>query len=144
MPPASIRTWPGEAVSIFFLAIDPALFRKSPGEFESSLDRLVTYARATLPVDPDQPVLVAGDPERAAYRERTKNGIPVADALLGESSDVCKSCHAEFILRGREGYSVPCDNPYGEPVNTDAYGNRVAAMIFGPRKVSIVAGPGRS
>lgn len=85
-------------VGHFFLAIDPVSFRKEPGEFEASLDRLVAYLRATLPVDPEQPVLVAGDPEFAAYKERTQNGIPVTEALVEEIRDVCKTCQANFIL----------------------------------------------
>ena len=83
----------------FSLALDPVAFGGESGVFERSMDRLVAYLRATPPVDPDQPVLVAGDPENAAYKERTKNGIPVTDALIAEIREVCESCRAEFILR---------------------------------------------
>jgi LDH2 family malate/lactate/ureidoglycolate dehydrogenase len=83
----------------FFLAIDPIAFRKEPGAFEVSLDRLVAYLRATPAADPGQPVLVAGDPEIAAYKERTEQGIPVTESLIEEISDVCKSCQAKFVMR---------------------------------------------
>ena len=83
----------------FFLALDPVAFRGESGVFETSMDRLVAHLRATPPVDPNQPVLVAGDPENAAYKERTKNGIPVTDSLVAEIREVCESCRAEFILR---------------------------------------------
>lgn len=83
----------------FFLGLDPVAFRGESGAFETSIDRLVSYLRATPPVDPDQPVLVAGDPEIAAYKERTKNGIPVTDSLIEEIREVCESCRAEFILK---------------------------------------------
>jgi LDH2 family malate/lactate/ureidoglycolate dehydrogenase len=83
----------------FFLAIDPVAFRGEPGAFEASLDRLVEYLRATPAIDPDQPVLVAGDPEIAAYKERTEQGIPVTEALIEEISDVCKSSGAKFVLK---------------------------------------------
>jgi LDH2 family malate/lactate/ureidoglycolate dehydrogenase len=82
----------------FFLALDPVPFRGESGTFETSLDGLVTYLHATPPVDPDQPVLVAGDPEIAAYKERTKHGVPLTDSLIEEIREVCKSCGAEFIL----------------------------------------------
>ena len=82
----------------FFLALDPAVFRGEPDAFESSLDRLVAYLRATPAVDPDQPVLVPGDPERTAYEARTKHGIPMTDALAEEVRDVCQSCRAPFLL----------------------------------------------
>lgn len=83
----------------FFLAIDPVAFRREPGTFESSLDRLVAYLRSTPTANPDQPVLVAGDPENAAYKERTENGIPVIESLIEEIYDVCKSSRAKFILK---------------------------------------------
>ena len=86
-------------VGHFFLALDPVPFRGAPGWFELSLDRLVAYLRATPAVDPDQPVLVAGDPEFAAYKERTKRGIPVTETLIEEIHDVCQSCRAKFVLR---------------------------------------------
>jgi len=88
-------------VGHFFLALDPVAFRGEPGAFEASLDRLVTYLRATPAVDPDQPVLVPGDPERAAYRERTEHGIPMTDTLVEEIRDLCNACHAPFLL-GKE------------------------------------------
>jgi LDH2 family malate/lactate/ureidoglycolate dehydrogenase len=87
-------------VGHFFCAIDPAPFRGEAGAFETSLDRLVEYLRATPAADPDQPVLVAGDPENAAYRERTELGIPITESLLGEIREVCDSCGAPFILTG--------------------------------------------
>ena len=86
-------------VGHFFLAIDPLPFRRVPGAFELSLDRLVAYLRSTPAVDPDQPVLVAGDPEFAAYKERTRHGIPVTDTLIEEIRDVCQSCRAKFLLQ---------------------------------------------
>jgi LDH2 family malate/lactate/ureidoglycolate dehydrogenase len=87
-------------VGHFFCAIDPVAFRGEPGVFESSLDRLVEYLRSTPAANPDQPVLVAGDPENAAYKERTKQGIPITESLLGEIREVCESCRAPFILTG--------------------------------------------
>ncbi len=92
----------GEFINVghFFCAIDPVAFRGEPGAFESSLDRLVAYLRSTPAVNPAQPVLVAGDPENAAYRERTELGIPITESLLGEIREVCRSCRAAFILTG--------------------------------------------
>lgn len=86
-------------VGHFFLVIDPIPFRNERGAFEASLDRLVAYLRATPAANPDQPVLVAGDPEFAAYQERMKHGVPVTESLIEEIFKVCKSCRAKFILR---------------------------------------------
>ena len=55
--------------------------------------------RATPPIDPAQPVLMAGDPEYAEYERRAKDGIPVTDTLLEEVREVCKTSGAKFILQ---------------------------------------------
>jgi len=85
-------------VGHFFLALDPVAFRGEAGAFESSLDRLVAHLRATPPVDPGQPVLVPGDPERAAHADRTRHGIPMTETLVEEIRGVCQSCGAGFVL----------------------------------------------
>jgi len=85
-------------VGHFFLALDPVAFLGKSGIFEASLDRLTAYLRATLPADSDQPVLVAGDPERIAHATRTRHGVPMTDALAEEIREVCRSCGAPFLL----------------------------------------------
>ena len=57
----------------FFLAIDPTAFRPA-GEFEATVDELIDALHATKPVDPKQPVLVAGEPENMMRAEREKIG----------------------------------------------------------------------
>src|SRR5438309_9588182 len=52
----------------FFLAIDPKVFRPE-GAFEDDLDAVIDVLHGTPPIDPQQPVLVPGDPE-AESRER--------------------------------------------------------------------------
>ena len=37
----------------------------------------ISFVRACPPADPDQPVMIPGDPERAHRRERLANGIPL-------------------------------------------------------------------
>src|SRR5678815_1340521 len=48
----------------FFMAIDPRAFRPD-GEFESDLDQVIDVLHDAKRAEPDQPVLVAGDPEMA-------------------------------------------------------------------------------
>lgn len=81
----------------FFLAIDPKAFR-GEGEFEDDLDDMIDALHAVPPVDPDQPVLVAGDPEKQAMAERTKNGIPVPPSLLAEVRAIAAECGAPWLL----------------------------------------------
>ena len=79
------------------MAIDPAAFR-NPGEFEDDLDQVLDVLRATMPADPKQPVLVAGDPEMTTRRERLVSGVPVPDDLMVQLRAVVDRAHVAFIL----------------------------------------------
>jgi LDH2 family malate/lactate/ureidoglycolate dehydrogenase len=84
-------------VGHFFLAIDPKALRDD-GEFENDLDELIDSLHETPASDPDKPVLVAGDPELAAYEDRIANGIPVPEGLFEEIRKVALDSNAPFIL----------------------------------------------
>jgi LDH2 family malate/lactate/ureidoglycolate dehydrogenase len=81
----------------FFLVIDPGAFR-DPGEFRAELDALTDRMRATEPAEPGQRVLVPGDPEYAAFAERSLRGIPMTPTLLEEVREVCRESGAPFLL----------------------------------------------
>ena len=81
----------------FFLTIDPKAFR-TDGGFESDLATVIDLLRGTKPADPAQPVLVAGDPERAVRAERLQLGIPVPAKLTELLRDVARQCGTEFLL----------------------------------------------
>jgi LDH2 family malate/lactate/ureidoglycolate dehydrogenase len=87
----------GEDVGHFMLAIDPAAFRDA-GDFAADMDDLIDALHATPPVDPSEPVLVAGDPETAAERERREHGVPVPAKLIEQVRQVCRAANAEFLL----------------------------------------------
>ena len=84
-------------VGHFFMALDPKAFR-GEGEFEEELDDMIDALRAAKPLDPAQPVLVHGDPERAAMLERERNGIPVPQALLEQLRGIATGCGAEILI----------------------------------------------
>jgi LDH2 family malate/lactate/ureidoglycolate dehydrogenase len=81
----------------FFLAMDPAAFRPA-GEFEDDLDDMVDALHRARPVDPAEPVLVPGDPEVAAKRERASEGIPVPERLAEQIRDIARAANAPFLL----------------------------------------------
>lgn len=81
----------------FFMAVNPEAFRDA-GEFESDMDEVLEVLRDTRPVDPDQPVLVAGDPERAAREERLKTGIPLPPRLQEQLKAVAANSGVEYRL----------------------------------------------
>jgi LDH2 family malate/lactate/ureidoglycolate dehydrogenase len=80
---------PGEPQNIghFFLAVDPTVFRP-PGEFEEDLGDAIDVLHGTPPLEPAKPVLVAGDPQEQARRERAREGIPVPQPLAEQLRDL--------------------------------------------------------
>lgn len=64
----------------FCLVVDPKAFGN--GELGASVSAIVDELRAQRPIEPARPVLVPGDPERAARVERLAHGVPMADALF--------------------------------------------------------------
>ena len=59
---------------------------------------ILDYLRATPSAAPNDPVIVAGEPEFARRAERLKTGIPLNEAFLAEISSVAASAGVDFIL----------------------------------------------
>jgi LDH2 family malate/lactate/ureidoglycolate dehydrogenase len=49
-------------------------------------------------VDPKQPVMVAGDPERLTRAERLEQGVPVPDDLMAQLRGVVAAAGVPFVL----------------------------------------------
>jgi LDH2 family malate/lactate/ureidoglycolate dehydrogenase len=87
----------GMDIGHFFMAIDPGLFRER-SEFEADVARFCGDLRATTPVDPAQPVMVAGDPQWKFAAQRLKDGIPVGPGLLGQVRQIAQAAAAPWLL----------------------------------------------
>ncbi len=83
----------------FFLAIDPRAFR-GEGEFEQDVDGLIDVLTGSRPSQPGRPVQVAGEPERAARRERERGGIPMPDTLLAQLRVIAGNAGVPYTLGG--------------------------------------------
>ncbi len=88
---------PGRFIEVghFFLALDPAFFN---ADFAADLGGLMAELRASPPADPAQPVLVPGDPEHEARRERLRTGLPMTETLFEEIRAVAAGSGAPFLL----------------------------------------------
>ena len=91
-------------VGHFFLALDPARFRADGGSAGS--DALIDSLHATPPLDPGEPVLVAGDPEERP-RGAHADGIPLTRRRLRGPSrrgapPACRSCSTAGPDRERD------------------------------------------
>lgn len=71
----------GQDISHFFMVIDPGLFREID-DFRTDVAGLCEALRSTVPMDPSEPVMIAGDPERRKAQERMEKGITVGRGLL--------------------------------------------------------------
>jgi LDH2 family malate/lactate/ureidoglycolate dehydrogenase len=49
-------------------------------------------------VDPDQPVMVAGDPQWNNAATRLRDGIPVGAGLLNQIRQIAQACAAPWLL----------------------------------------------
>jgi LDH2 family malate/lactate/ureidoglycolate dehydrogenase len=81
----------------FFMAIDPGLFRDE-GEFAADVARFCDDLRATRPMDPAQPVMVAGDPQWNYAAKRMADGIPVGPGLLSQVRQIAQASAADWLL----------------------------------------------
>ncbi|KAL5487347.1 hypothetical protein EMCRGX_G019936 [Ephydatia muelleri] len=87
-----VRKWQADAsvanLGQTFVAVDPKAF--APG-FEERMSAFSQEMRAMEPVDPNKPVLVAGDPERCnEERVKREGGIRYHDALIGAMSNLAE------------------------------------------------------
>lgn len=87
----------GQDIGHFFMAINPAIFRGA-GEFEEDVSSFLGTLRATKPVDPAQPVMVAGDPQWKYAEARMRDGIPVGPGLLSQVRQIAQAAAAPWLL----------------------------------------------
>ncbi|HLY47066.1 MAG TPA: Ldh family oxidoreductase [Stellaceae bacterium] len=87
----------GNDIGHCFIAIDPALFRERE-EFAADVGRLCSDLRATKPVDPARPVMVAGDPQWKYAETRRRDGIPVGPGLLNQVRQIAQAAAAPWLL----------------------------------------------
>ena len=87
------------------VVIDPASLVERDW-MERELDTIVDYVTSSPPADPDAPVLVAGDPERATMKQRMAEGIPV-DRSPGTASSKPASSSACRAARRRPSFPTP-------------------------------------
>jgi LDH2 family malate/lactate/ureidoglycolate dehydrogenase len=71
----------GEGLGHFFGAMRVDAFRPAD-EFKSHMDNWITRFRTSTPIDPNQPVLIPGDPEREMEAIRRKEGLHLHNAVV--------------------------------------------------------------
>jgi LDH2 family malate/lactate/ureidoglycolate dehydrogenase len=87
----------GMDIGHFFMAIDPGLFRDGD-DFQKDVAQFCGDLRATTPMDPAQPVMVAGDPQWNYSKKRMAEGIPVGPGLLNQVRQIAQASAAAWVL----------------------------------------------
>jgi LDH2 family malate/lactate/ureidoglycolate dehydrogenase len=87
----------GNDIGHFFMVLDPGLFR-DPVEFRQDVSRFLGMLRATSPVDPADPVLVAGDPEKIKLSIRRVSGIDMPHGLGRKLRSIADAAGAPWLL----------------------------------------------
>ena len=59
---------------------------------------MIDVLHGAKPADPAQPVLVAGDPERASRDERQRDGVPIPPELMEQLRAVTAAAGVPFVL----------------------------------------------
>lgn len=95
--PAHTKTPGTMGIGHFFMAIRVGLLR-DPADAQADIAAFCDALRATPPADPDRPVQVAGDPERAHAARRLQSGIPVGPNLLAHVKAVAEASGAAWIM----------------------------------------------
>lgn len=80
-----------------FIAIDPTAFRE-PGEFEREIDTMIAAIKAGRRVDPDQPIMIPGEPESIERVKRMREGIPLEPSLVAAIARVAEESGAALLL----------------------------------------------
>lgn len=78
----------------FFMAIKIACF-SDPTQFKTRMKQLADELRSQEQIDPDLPILVAGDPEKIISRDRSQNGIPIGKT----EQDYLRDLSVEYGIR---------------------------------------------
>lgn len=86
---------PGEGLGHFFGAMRIDAFRPAQ-EFKTHMDNWINRFRQAKPINPDQPVLVPGDPEREFETTRMRHGIPVVDSVVDDLRQIAARWGLEF------------------------------------------------
>lgn len=86
---------PGKGIGHFFGAMRIDAFRPAD-EFKKDMDLWIKRFRSAEPINPQQPVLIPGDPEREMEKVRTKEGIPLHDQVWNDLLRIAEKFNIKF------------------------------------------------
>jgi LDH2 family malate/lactate/ureidoglycolate dehydrogenase len=85
----------GNGIGHFFGAMEIDGFQEVD-EFKKRIDHWISVFRNTKPVPGREAVLIPGDPEREAEKDRSKNGIPIIQTVVQDLQKVSEIVNIPF------------------------------------------------
>jgi LDH2 family malate/lactate/ureidoglycolate dehydrogenase len=92
---APLENMPGKGIGHFVGAMRIDAFRKS-SEFREHMDNWISRFKSAQRLDPDQEVLVPGEPEARSSDERNKNGIPLEAKVMLDLKNLAIKFNLKF------------------------------------------------
>jgi len=87
---------PGKGIGHFVGAMRIDGFRPAE-EFKRHMDNWIERFRSAAPIDAEQPVIIPGEPETIAEKERKANGIPLIEAVYQDLSTLADKLGIERL-----------------------------------------------
>jgi len=85
----------GQGIGHFFGMLRISAFT-DPEEFKRRMDEWIQAIRSTTPASGSQGVLIPGDPERRAAADAAINGIPLAEPVVKDLTQLAKELNLRF------------------------------------------------
>jgi len=89
---------PGKGIGHFFGAMRIDAFRPA-SDFKKDMDQWIRRFRNAEPVNPSQPVLIPGDPERLTEAERSQHGIPLVGPVVKDLLGLAERFNVPFPVK---------------------------------------------
>lgn len=104
----------GTVNGMLSIVLDPTRLSSRPF-MEIEVDALIAWVKSSPPIDPDLPVLVAGEPECIAREHRIANGIPIDDTSWAQIGEAAARWQVPMDLGSRRARRRKNGPPFGRP-----------------------------
>jgi LDH2 family malate/lactate/ureidoglycolate dehydrogenase len=91
----------GQGIGHFVGAMRVDGFRPAE-EFKSNMDNWIGRFKSATPINPDQKVIIPGEPELEAETDRKQNGIPLVDAVVKDLNELAEKFHIKPLIDFQE------------------------------------------
>ncbi|HNP54999.1 MAG TPA: Ldh family oxidoreductase, partial [Ferruginibacter sp.] len=89
------QNMPGKGIGHFVGVLRIDAFRPA-ADFKKDMDQWIRRFREAIPVDPNEPVMIPGDPERRMEAERRAFGIPLPEAVWQDLQQLAQKLEIPF------------------------------------------------